>query len=89
LESHRDHLVRVLELLRQNHLLVNKKKCCFESTTIEYLGHIISSQGVTADRKKLQDMLDWPKPKNIRPLCGFLGLTGYYRRFVKGYGSIA
>jgi len=89
LESHRDHLVRVLELLRQNHLLVNKKKCCFESTTIEYLGHIISSQGVTADPKQLQDMLDWPKSKDIKALRGFLGLTGYYRRFFKGYGSIA
>ena len=89
INSHREHLLRVLELLRQNNLLVNKKKCCFESVSIEYLGHTISSQGVATDPKKLNDMVDWPQPKDLKALRGFLGLTGYYRRFVKGYGSIA
>jgi len=89
IESHRNHLFSVFDLLRQNHLLVNKKKCGFECPSIEYLDHIISSQGVTADPKKLQVMMDWPQPRDLKSLCGFLGLIGYYRRFVKGYGCIA
>jgi len=60
IESHKNHLLCVFDLLRQNHLLVNKKKCCFECPSIEYLGHIISSQGAAADPKKLQVMMDWP-----------------------------
>jgi len=89
IDSHREDLLRVLELLRQNNLLVNKKKYCFESASIEYLGHIISSQGVASDPNKLKDMVDWPQPKDLKALRGFLGLTGYYWLFVKGYGSIA
>jgi len=88
-ESHRDHLTQIFQLLRQNHLLVNKKKCCFASPSIEYLGHIISAQGVAADPNKLSDILDWPPPHNLRSLRGFLGLTSYYWRFVKGYSTIA
>ncbi|XP_072054841.1 uncharacterized mitochondrial protein AtMg00860-like [Arachis hypogaea] len=87
--NHRGHLQNIFEVLRQHSLLVNKEKCCFEATSIEYLGHVISAEGVAADPKKLRDMLDWPPPKDIRSLRGFLGLTGYYRRFVKGYGTIA
>ena len=87
--EHRHHLREVLWLLRENHLFINCKKCSFEQESLEYLGHVISGAGVTADPKKVNAVLQWPAPTDLKGLRGFLGLTGYYRRFVQNYGRIA
>lgn len=64
-------------------------KCSFAQQEIEYLGHTISGSGVSTEAAKVQVVEQWPVPKNLRELRGFLGLTGYYRRFIKHYGLIS
>lgn len=64
-------------------------KCEFGKLEVIYLGHIISSKGVSADPKKLKAMIEWPRPTSINALRGFLGLIGCYQRFIKGYGGLA
>lgn len=87
--SHLIHLKTTLEKLREHKLFVNQKKCEFGQRKLSYLGHDISADGVSAEETKIQAMIDWPTPKNIKELRGFLGLTGYYRKFVRGYANIA
>ena len=89
IDEHAKHLGMVFNVLKDNQLFANKKKCVIAHSQIQYLGHTISKRGVEADEDKIKKMINWPPPTNISGLRGFLGLTGYYRRFVKGYGEIA
>ncbi|KAK1435415.1 hypothetical protein QVD17_01178 [Tagetes erecta] len=87
--AHLNDLEEVFNILLHNHFRANHQKCSFGQQSIDYLGHIIDGQGVSMDPKKVSAVVDWPTPRNLRALRGFLGLTGYYRKFVKNYGSIA
>ena len=88
-EEHIQHIQEVFETLRTNKLYLKASKCSFAQTSLEYLGHIISDKGVATDPEKTKAMLHWPQPNNATEVRAFLGLTGYYRKFVKGYGIIA
>ena len=87
--QHIDNLRQVLTRLSQHQLFVNFKKCNFGKIELEYCGHIISSFAVVADPAKVDVMLTWPIPKDLKSLKGILGLIGCYSRFVKSYGGLA
>lgn len=89
MKDHIEHLKQVLEVLEAENFFAKMSKCVFGSKEVNYLGHLISKEGVKADPQKLVAMQEWPAPKNLKALRGFLGLTGYYRKFIKGYGAIA
>lgn len=87
--EHLQHLWILFQLLTTHHLFLKLSKCSFAEPQITYLGHVITSKGVQVDSSKIVATLDWPQPNTIRDLCGFLGLTSYYRKFVSNYGIIA
>ncbi|XP_057775458.1 uncharacterized protein LOC130994433 [Salvia miltiorrhiza] len=87
--EHLEHLSAVLSCLRTNCLYVKLSKCSFGTSSVAYLGHIVSAGELRVDPTKIQAMLDWPQPKTAKQLRGFLGLTGYYRKFIQHYASIA
>ena len=86
--DHLQHLQSFLHLLSQHKFYINKKKCSFGHISVEYLGHTIHKQGVTMQSSKIQVVVNWPVPKSVKGVWGFLGLTGYYRKFIQGYGCI-
>ncbi|XP_040996196.1 uncharacterized protein LOC121242393 [Juglans microcarpa x Juglans regia] len=88
MEQYLQHLRITLETLRQHELFAKLSKCSFGSPEVSYLGHFISAQGVKVDPEKLKAMEDWPRPTSLKALRGFLGLIGYYRHFIRGYGGV-
>ena len=91
-ETIEDHMQRVEEILirlKQANLMLKPSKCHFFKRQVEFLGHIVSQKGVETDPKKIKDVKEWPIPRRVKDVRSFLGLTGYYRRFIKDYGSIA
>ena len=87
--EHLKHVRIAFSILLAHQLAVKKEKCQFGQTQIKYLGHIICQNGVKVDPEKIKAMMEWPKPGTIKALRGFLGLMGYYRMFIAGYGKIA
>jgi hypothetical protein len=89
LEEHEAHIREVLNVLRQNQLYGKWSKSEFFKSEVEYLGHIISTEGIRPNPDKLSSIREWPTPTNVRQVQQFLGLCNFYRRFISKYSSIA
>ncbi|XP_019459949.1 PREDICTED: uncharacterized protein LOC109359708 [Lupinus angustifolius] len=89
LTDHLLHLSIILDLLVSNQFYAKLSKCLFGVDTVSYLGHIISAGVVRPDPDKIKAMQEWPQPRSHTTLRGFLGLTGFYRKFVKNYAALA
>jgi hypothetical protein len=85
--THLAHVDLVLHLLSQHQLFLKQSKCAFGASKFKYLGHLVGKSGFRVDPKKIEAMQDWPHLKTLKILHGFMGLTGYYCKFVKNYGK--
>ena len=88
-EEHRSHLSIVLETLREHCLYAKLSKCEFWLDEVKFLGHVVSRDGVSVDPSKIESVLNWESPKNVFEIRSFLGLAGYYRRFVLDFSRLA
>lgn len=87
-EGHVQHLGAVLELLQKNSFYIRLSKCEFGVASLVYLGHTILGEGVQPDQEKIEAVKAWPQPKSVKQVQAFLGLTGYYRRFIEKYSQL-
>lgn len=88
-ETHIRNLREVFQRLKAANLKLSPKKCHFLKKQVKFLGHVVSQEGVATDPSKIEAVKDWPIPKSIKDVRSFLGLTSYYRKFIKGYAEKA
>ena len=87
-QVHEQHLRVVLEKLRVHKLYAKFSKCEFWLEKVAFLGHILTAEGVALDPEKVEAVSNWQQPTNISEIRSFLGLPGYYRRFIEGFSKI-
>ncbi|KAF5454694.1 hypothetical protein F2P56_024341 [Juglans regia] len=88
-KEHREHIRIVLEILQKHWLYAKLSKCEFWLREVKFVGHIISSEGVAVDPAKIEAIIEWQRQTNVHEICSFLGLVGYYRRFVEGFSKFS
>ncbi|MBW0508628.1 hypothetical protein O181_048343 [Austropuccinia psidii MF-1] len=86
-EEHVKHVASILQRLRDKNLFAKASKCVFHASSVEYLGYVFSSDGLKIDSSKVQAILNWPQPHNIKALKSFLGFANFYHHFIKNYSK--
>ena len=87
--EHLKHIEEVLDRIRKANLRLKAEKCTFAADELQFLGHVVGKEGVKPDPEKVDKIVNYPVPKNIRELRGILGLFSYYRRFIKDFSKKA
>ena len=88
-EDHLSHVAQVVQTLRDTYVKVQIDKCQFAQNFVEFLGHLITPQGIGPNKRNLEAVTSFPNPAKIKDVCAFLGLHNYYRRFIKNYSVLA
>ena len=87
-EEHKEHLKIILQELQEHQLFTKFNKCDLFKDKIQYVGHVVTREGISVDPKKIRAIEYWPVPKDVMDVRSFMGITGYYRRFIEGFSRI-